>query len=213
MNRMLKTLVAGAILGLAAPALADTAFFRELAEKTAVTFADGYTAMVMLHGGERAPVDYATCVQALRKANIIPASWETAFRPEDALSREKLAYMICRTVKLRGGVNLSWTRVARATALETHYALRECVFLEIIPKGTEYKRLTGDELIVILDRAAEFKDAAGKPKAREDEEVKRQFDEAEGKAPAAPEAAPKPEGAAPAPAEPAPAEAAPAPAK
>ncbi len=139
----------------AAPAEAEVAsdaqFFAELGYKDAATAADTARALVILVSeGAETGGDFVGDKKYLRDRGITCGWLETA-AGDDPTEKGHLASCLCRALGIRGGL---WMRLFGPVP---RYALRECVYLNLMTNGAEYKHVTGGELVGIIDRADRFR--------------------------------------------------------
>lgn len=140
----------------AAPAAApgagsDAQFFSELGYKDAATAADAARAMtILVSEGRQSGGDFVADKQYLRDEGITSGWLEgaTAAKPID---KGHLAALVCRALKIKGGL---WMRLFGPLP---RYALRECIYLDLMVRGAEYEHVTGGELVGVIDRADRFR--------------------------------------------------------
>jgi len=135
-------------------ACADTAPLREILSHPVATMADAYrgVASLALAAEQNRELQqagsFAAYRDALVAAGIVPAKWRCA--SDSPATKARLAYMVCRVAKIKGGLTI------RLFGLSQRYALRECVYLKIVLPGAEYKPVSGREVLAILKRAEDY---------------------------------------------------------
>lgn len=86
---------------------------------------------------------------ALDAKGVTRSSWE--IEADEPVTKGTLAYMLCRTLRLKGGVMLQLIPSRR-------YAYREALNYGLMAKGSEWEPLTGPEVVGIIGRAARMKE-------------------------------------------------------
>lgn len=133
----------------AIPARAQSAFFREVVLKPKASQADGLRVVSILLG-QRAG-DLKSDAEFLRTQDVLPKNWA----PDDkaVLSKGWMAYLLVRALDLDGGAG------KRLFGWNKRRAFQELVYLQIMPgKGGEHAKLTGPEVITLLDRSSAHKE-------------------------------------------------------
>ena len=128
---------------------ADNSFYRVLAAKPNATFEDATRAFFELAvdvSGRSVP--FAKQAQALVDMKIIRAKWTSS--PRARVTRGRIAYMICTTCGIKGGITMS------IFGPSERYAFRECVFLGVWDAGNQADYMTGSELMGLLKWAADY---------------------------------------------------------
>ena len=137
-----------AVVVLANPASADTAFLRALLEKKTATFADACRVVTILHSRKRESATFEQDVAHLGQAGILPARWEV--RADKPVDRGELSSMLCKALGIKGGLSM------RVLGPTRRYAFRECVFLKLLPAGSQHQYLTGADLIAVVGLTEEY---------------------------------------------------------
>ena len=129
---------------------ADNSFFRILSSKPNATFEDACKGFAMLAG---VPVteDFGEFKSQLAARKIIPAKWAEEKTAEERLTRGVMAYMVCTSLEIKGGMMM------RLLGPSQRYSLRECVYLKLIARSAESKLVTGGELLAVLHRVDKYK--------------------------------------------------------
>ncbi len=130
-----------------APAASDARFFSELAYKDVATAADAARALVIFVSlGSRPGGDFVADKRYLRGQGAT-SRWLEGAAESDPLDKGHLAECLCRALDIQGGL---WMRLFGPVP---RYALRECVYLELMVQGAEYQHVSGGELVGVIDRA------------------------------------------------------------
>jgi hypothetical protein len=141
-----KFALALAMLALTAiPARSQSAFFREVVLRPKATQADGIRVVSILLGQRTG--DLSSDAEFLRTKYVLPKNWT----PDDkaVLSKGWMAYLLVRALELNGGAG------KRLFGWNKRRAFQELVYLQIMPgKGGEHAKLTGPEVITLLDRSS-----------------------------------------------------------
>ena len=130
----------------------DAQFFAELGYKDVATAADTARALVILASeGTEDKADFDQARAYLREKGILSGGWLDAAQADDPTDKGHLASLVCRALGIKGGL---WMRLFGPVP---RYALRECVYLELMTRGAEYAHVTGGELVGVVDRADRFR--------------------------------------------------------
>ena len=95
-------------------------------------------------------------LELLKDKNLLRADWQ--FAGDEAVTKGTLGYLVCRALKIKGGLLLQLVPSKR-------YAYREAVYQELIHRGSGYEPLTGPEVVGIMGRAARM--ARNQPDAQQ----------------------------------------------
>jgi len=153
-----------AVVVAAAPTLAaDNSFFRVLASKPNATFEDACRCMAMLVEMP-VPEDFSELKAQLAEKSIIPRKWLEEKTAEERLTRGVMAYMVCTSLDIKGGL------VMHLLGPTPRYALRECIFLKLVARSAETKLVTGAELLAVLGRVEKYKNRHAQGEEPETEE-------------------------------------------
>jgi hypothetical protein len=128
-----------------------TAYLRRIFEKDRASFGDACRAVLSLVKDEHSDDDFAAVHKDLEGRGIVDAGW--ALAEESPLDRGTLAYMLCRALGIKGGVTMGLFGPSR------RYALRECLYLGLIPSGTTGQYLSGRELLDVLGNVELYREA------------------------------------------------------
>jgi hypothetical protein len=115
--------------------------------------AEAYRAMLMLAEGDDNYPDFEARRQTLESRGIARTEWN--LRPEASIDRGSVAYMVCRIINVRGGINYNlFGRLAGVG--DRRYAVRELAYLEIMTPAAPYRYITGSELVDVLAKADRY---------------------------------------------------------
>ena len=110
-----------------------------------VTENDACSGILLLLDGKDEARTFAQRIESLKKRRLVGASW--AHDASRALTRGRLAYMVCQACKIDGGI------VLRLFGPSRRYCLRELQYMEMMAPGTGYGQVSGMELVAVLTRA------------------------------------------------------------
>jgi len=137
------------LLAFAARARADKAFIRELAKKKDVTLADGCRAIYYFSGGDKNEKDIDKIVARLLEMKYIKRKYPKKL--DERLRRGQFAYMLCKALKIKGGLTM------RIIGTRERYALRELTYMGLMPRVNKAKYVTGMEILGVLSRAEKYR--------------------------------------------------------
>ncbi|MBN2581842.1 MAG: hypothetical protein JXL80_02160 [Planctomycetes bacterium] len=135
------------------PGETDAEFFMTLSYKQVAMMDDACKAVALLVRGQFDMKDAAACRDFLVERKIARSSWPTA--ADAPLTKGRLAYMVCQALGIKGGVTM------RLFGPSQRYCLAECEYLELITGGADYEHVTGGELVSVIDRADQYRQAKG----------------------------------------------------
>ena len=127
-----------------------TAYVRRLFEKNRATFGDACRSVQSLASDEHTDADFEAIHKQLVEKGTVVKGWD--LKESSPVTRGVLAYMLCKTLKIKGGLTVrvfGWSR---------RYAFRECLYVGLIPRGTTGQYVTGRQLIDILGNAEVYKE-------------------------------------------------------
>lgn len=136
------------ITGGDAPGAADensAEYLDRISSQETVTENDTLSGMLMLLDGQDKAKTFAQRVESLRKRKILPEAW--SHNAGRATTRGRLAYMISRAAKVKGGV------IMRTFGPSQRYCVRELQYMEMMGAGTARGDITGMELVAVITRA------------------------------------------------------------
>jgi len=110
---------------------------------------EGCSMVLLLIDGEDRYPTFDDRLIALDAKGVAKASWE--IEGDAPISKGTLAYMVCRTLGLKGGVMMHLLPCRR-------YAYREAIYYGLMEKGSEWEPLTGPEAVGVIGRAARMKE-------------------------------------------------------
>jgi len=158
MKRFLPAVVVAIVLTQSA-VQADNAFYRVVAAKPNATFEDAVRAFLELAvDTDAAKIPYEKQFDVLTDMKVVRRGW--VGEAQEKLTRGRVAYMICRTCGIKGGLSMA------VLGTTERYAFRECVFLGIWEGGTQRDYMTGGELVGVLKWAADYLDLHPEKKVR-----------------------------------------------
>lgn len=120
------------------------AFLDRVSSQPTVRQNDAFRGILLLTGQDQAR-DFRQRVEALADRGLVDRQW--TFDADRPLTRGRLAYMVCRACRIRGGVMM---HLAGPTQ---RYCLRELQYLGMMAPGTLMAPVTGMEFIAVLARA------------------------------------------------------------
>lgn len=130
------------VVTLSSAALGQTDFLRGLPDKGVATFEDGCRGIAALLKISLPDPAFEKLAQELQDRKIIRKGWQE--KPDAPLTWGKISYMLCRALKIRGGL------IMTVVGPTERYAYRECIDKGLMPMGHKAKFLTGAELMAIL---------------------------------------------------------------
>lgn len=135
--------------GGAAPQESRTAWLRRVYATDRCTFGDGARGVLGLVSDAHVDGPFDSVRKDLAEPGIVASDWTV--QESDKLTKGHLAYMLCRALKIEGGV------VMRLFGPSRRYSLRECDFVGLIAGGSVDEFVSGRELLDILQKAAVYK--------------------------------------------------------
>ena len=128
-------------------------FLSWLADQPLVSAAEAYRAMLIAASDQDPGSDFQKNEQEVFRRDIARPEWK--LKPDQAVDKATVAFMVAQVAKVRGGINLNV--LGRALHLgDRRYAYRQLVY-EGLPQnsGTPYMVLTGGEFVSFLTWADE----------------------------------------------------------
>ena len=133
-------------------AQSTNAYFRDLTNKGNATYYDAFRIINILKEGKDSPdITFDGYKNKLIESKVIPSGWNKV-KEKDFINRADVAYMLVKTLSIKGGVTL------RVFGLTPRYALRECIMRKLIPDGYPNQLISGGELISVLVHAEKYQD-------------------------------------------------------
>lgn len=118
---------------------------RGMEEKGVATFEDGCRGIAAFLQLPVATDTFEKLLEELRNRKLVSKRWKP---DHDAkLTWGRISYMLCRTLKVRGGL------VMTLTGTTERYAFRECMDNGLMPRGFKQRYLSGADLMAVLYRA------------------------------------------------------------
>ena len=115
-----------------------------------VRYAPAPTGRLSLSKGEHSDAAFADVQKDLVSGGAADADW--GFEESTIVTKGTLAYMLCKTLGIRGGVTTTIFGMSR------RYAFRECVYLGLLSGRTDMEYVMGRELIDALADAEVYKE-------------------------------------------------------
>ena len=136
-------------LACAAARAENAEFFRQIREKEdPTTLLDGYRVALALIEQPYAKVGFEEARSKLIESGVIRERWKPD--PQKKLTRGKVAYMLVKILKIKGGLTM------RLFGPSERYALKELEFMELMDGGMTWRSVSGRELVAVLARADEY---------------------------------------------------------
>ena len=130
----------------------DTFWHEHLQAQPMVTVAEACRALLLLADGAEQYPDFEARRAALEARGIVRPAW--GLQREACIDRGSVAYMVCRILQIRGGLNL---RLFGTLGVgDRRYAVRELVYLDLMPPGAPYRYMTGSELVDLMAEADRY---------------------------------------------------------
>lgn len=134
----------GLLLGTAEPATAsDSGFMRSLIDVKDATFEHGVKAIYLIDTRAKKVPDFNTCLVHLIKQKMVSLEWNLS--PEQPLTHGRLAWMLFKVLRIKGGLSLRLTMAF--VGLTERYAYRECTHIEVIADTGQLERMNGETLL------------------------------------------------------------------
>lgn len=126
----------------------DAQYLNETIGRKAVSLGDGCQFIMYLLNLENKYPSFEEQMQFLKNNQYAPPAILTK-EENTPLSRGELAYMIAKTLHLKGGLK------ARLFGLNERFAMEELIHQDIMRAGHAQDLVTGQELVVLMTRSAE----------------------------------------------------------
>ena len=127
---------------------AEMEFWHGLSDQLVTTNNDAMHGLIELANETDPSTSYEQRLAWLKQRELLDADFNGA--PDEAVKRGTVAQVICRILKIEGGVSM------RLIGADPRYATRELVYLEIMEYGTEQQALSGIEFVGTISRAQDF---------------------------------------------------------
>lgn len=131
-----------------ADGMAEMDFWYALPGRIAVSNDEALHALVLLEDSGHMPRGYAERVAHAKARGWVPESWDEP--AEAAVQRGTLARAIVRVCGIKGGV------IMRVFGPVPRYALRELVYLGIMPSSTENQTISGLDFLGVVSKAQDY---------------------------------------------------------
>lgn len=130
----------------------DTFLHEHLQRQSMVTVAEAYRAMVILADGDDSYTNFDDRASSLEQRGIARKSW--SLTRDACIDRGAVAYMACRVMQLKGGVNrIVFGELGLG---ERRYAVRELVYRDMLRPAPDYQYLTGGELVDLMAKCDRY---------------------------------------------------------
>lgn len=127
----------------------EDSYFQDLLSREIAYNKDACKAIVILLGVKDTYADADSQKAFLEESKIIPIKGR-GFDLEAPICKGAAAWMFCRALGIKGGL---WLRFF---GMSERYALRELVYEGIMPGGSTDEIVNGQELVLMLTKAAEY---------------------------------------------------------
>lgn len=128
--------------GLLGQTLRQIDFLRNLPDKGIATFEDGCRGIAAVLKIPLPDPSFEKVAEELLARKIIRKEWTA--NPNTTLTWGRISYMVCRALKIRGGLTMTLIGPTE------RYAYRECIDKGLMPKGNKARFLTGADLMAVL---------------------------------------------------------------
>jgi hypothetical protein len=123
-------------------------FWHALTDEPIASNDQAFHALLLYVDNKDDSTDYGARVAALKRREMLPAKFAS---PADAgVTRGTVAVAMMRILNERGGVT------TRVFGPSPRYAVRELMFLNVIPASTPNQALSGNELVGIIGRLEDY---------------------------------------------------------
>ncbi|MGR3304234.1 MAG: hypothetical protein ACUZ8I_17285, partial [Candidatus Scalindua sp.] len=167
-------------------------------ERGVATYEDGCRAISHFVDVPAGTMTFEEVVAELKEKGIIGKRWK--YKADKTLTRGIMAYMICKVLKIKGGLamrvidttkrfaNLICNKLKIKNGLAVpdigmtkRYAYLECQYMGIVPIGHKKTYLTGHDLLALMYRIEQRIKAEEKKRKQGEEKEKKKEKEKEGK--------------------------------
>ena len=131
------------------PKESRTAYIRRVYEKDRASYGDACRAVLSLAKGEHTDAPHSQNHGELVSRGIVVESWE--LEESSKLTKGTLAYMLCKALGIKGGLTM------RIAGINRRYALREAIYVGLMPKATLGEYVAGRELLDTITNAEIYK--------------------------------------------------------
>jgi len=130
----------------------DTFLHEHLLVQPMVTVSEAYRAMLILADGDDTCKSFGERRSLLEERGIARGQWD--LRREACIDRGSIAYMVCKILKVRGGINL--TIFGSLGIGDRRYAMRELMDMSMMEYGSVDQYMTGGELVTLIGKADRY---------------------------------------------------------
>lgn len=120
-------------------------YLDRMSRQPSVAENDALGGILMLLDGKDDTRTFGQRVDVLEQRGIVGPSW--SHKASRALTRGRLAYMICQACDIKGGI------ILRLLGPSRRYCLRELQYMEVMGMGSQWGQPTGMEFVAVLTRA------------------------------------------------------------
>ena len=124
------------------------AYLDRVSAGATVTENDAMQGILLLMDGKDEAGSFRRRVETLAERKVVARGGD--YRASRAITRGRLAYMICQACKIPGGVMLTLTGPSQ------RYCLRELQYRRVMCMGACYNPVTGMEFVAVLTRADSY---------------------------------------------------------
>jgi len=128
----------------------DTLYFAQMALRRVTYHYDICKAMVVLKGLEKQYIDLDSQIAFLKEEGLLPKRFQNEFDPMQPLRKGLVAYILRKTLDVKGGLFL------RVFKTSERYALTELAHIGIMSTGNTNDIVSGEELSLIITRTANY---------------------------------------------------------
>ena len=180
------------------PVLADNNIYRDLVDRGIATYEDGCRAISHFVDVPENTMTFEELVVELKKKGIIGKRWK--YKAEKPVTRGIMAYMICKVLKIKGGLTMHtidttkrFTRLICSKlgikddfglpdiGIGKRYAYLELQNMGLVPIGHKKTFLTGHDLLALMYRVEQYTKAEEVKRKQEEEKKKKKEKEKEEK--------------------------------
>jgi|GEM_PF-1313164 len=130
----------------------DELLHEQLQAEPMVTVAETCRVMLVLADGEDPYNNHEERTALLEQRGIIRPEWQ--LQREDCIDNGTVAYMVCKILKRRGGVNREL--FGNLGIGDRRYAIRELVYMELMSPAPPYRYISGAELVDLVGKADRY---------------------------------------------------------
>jgi len=130
----------------------DTLLHEHLQKQPMVTTAEAYRVLLILADGDENYDSFEARQAALEERGIARPQW--GLSRDACIDKGSVAYMICKILKIRGGVNLAV--FGQLGIGDRRYAVRELAYMGLMPQTAPYRYITGGELVDLMLKADRY---------------------------------------------------------